>query len=256
VPRDGLVRADNDVFYTNSGDHKADGTAFRIPYKDGKLDKSSPAWALLQEDMDLAAAELAKLKALDIPVLWRPLHEAVGNWGKFSGGDAWFWWGASGPEPYKALYEYMFNYFTNEKQLNNLIWVWNGQDAKWFPDERTVDLVGNDLYPPAHDYGSQIAKFRETEAMVPNKNRGSKQPGSKQPLVALTENGVIPDPDNLIKDGAKWSFFMTWNDSAPAGTNGGNFWSGDHHNEAAHKQKVYNHPYVITLDKLPDLTKD
>jgi mannan endo-1,4-beta-mannosidase len=179
VPKAGLVRGADDAFYTNTGEHKADGTAFRIPYKNGALDTSSGEWALILEDLDLVASELAKLKERDIPVLWRPFHEAVGNWGKFPGGDAWFWWGAGGPEPYKALWEFMYDYFTNSKGLNNLIWVWNGQDAAWFPGENTVEIAGNDLYPPPHDYGSQIAKFRETEAMVPNE--GGKQPGGKAP---------------------------------------------------------------------------
>ena len=40
---------------------------------------------------------------MDVPVLWRPLHEASGGW---------FWWGAKGPEPFKQLWELMFQRFT------------------------------------------------------------------------------------------------------------------------------------------------
>jgi mannan endo-1,4-beta-mannosidase len=245
VPLAGFERGGAESFYTNINEHAEDGTSFRIPYKNGALDKSGYAWKIIQEDLDLVASELAKLKRLDIPVLWRPFHEASGNWGKFPGGTAWFWWGASGPDAYKALWEYMYHYFTDEKKLTNLIWVWNGQDAAWFPDPKTVEIAGNDLYPPQKDYGSQLAKFNETEQMLPK---------GKKYLVALTENGVIPDPDSLQKDGAKWSWFMTWNDSTLDGTNPGNFWSGEHHNTAEHKKKVYAHEYVITLDKfvLPD----
>ena len=41
----------------------------------------------LMEDLDLIAEELKKFKNENIPVLWRPLHEADGGW---------FWWGAKG----------------------------------------------------------------------------------------------------------------------------------------------------------------
>jgi mannan endo-1,4-beta-mannosidase len=82
--------------------------------------------------------------------------------------------------------------------------------------------------------------------MVPRQNR----------IVALTENGEIPDPDKCKNDKAMWSWFMTWNDggSAEGQTTSGNFWTGEYHNTNAHKTKVYNHELVITLDELPDLT--
>jgi len=224
-----------------------DKTSFRIPWKDGKLDTQSAAFQTINRDLDKVAALLQLLKDKGIPVLWRPLHEAAGNYEL--GWGAWFWWGASGAAPYKALWEYMYDYFTNTKGLNNLIWVWNGQHQSWFPNPATVDIVGFDIYHNDNpkDYSSQVTKFYETLNMVPARNR----------IVALAENGAIPDPDECIKDKAMWSWFMTWNDSR--NTNGethkDNFWTGEYHNTQAHKTKVYNHSAVITLDKLPDLTK-
>jgi len=222
-------------FYTNQ-------TNFRIPMKAGKLDTTHANFQTIKSDLDKAAALLQQLKDKDIPVLWRPLHEASGRW---------FWWGASGPEAYIALWEYMYDYLTNEKKLNNLIWVWNGQHRDWFPNPNTAHIVGYDYYvpssQPAQNYSSQVSTFVRTLEMVPNKDR----------IVALTENGAIPDPVNCKNDNAMWSWFMTWNDSTN-GTNvtsSSNFWSGEHHNTKAHKQYVYNHELVITLDELPDLTK-
>jgi mannan endo-1,4-beta-mannosidase len=225
----------------------ADKTSFRIPWKDGKLDTQSTAFQTIKSDLDKVAALFQLLKDRGIPVLWRPLHEAAGNYEL--GWGAWFWWGASGPEPYKALWEFMYDYFTNTKGLNNLIWVWNGQHKNWFPNLATVDIVGYDIYhnDSPKDYSSQKNKYDETRLIPPGANR----------IVALTENGAIPDPDECIKDKAMWSWFMTWNDSR--NTNGethkDNFWTGEYHNTNAHKTKVYNHPAVVTLDKLPDLTK-
>ncbi|MDR2743043.1 MAG: glycoside hydrolase family 26 protein [Treponema sp.] len=213
-------------------------TSFRIPYRNGALDTSSEEFTLIKNDLDKVAVQLQKLEDRDIPVLWRPLHEASGGW---------FWWGASGPEAYKALWRYIYDYLANTKGLDNLIWVWNGQDAAWFPGGDTVDIAGYDVYPGPKNYGSQSDKFGETLLMVPGKDR----------IVALTENGAIPDPDRCLEDNAMWSWFMTWNDnsgSTQGQTNENNFWTGEYHNTGAHKNKVYHHDLVITLDELPDIS--
>jgi len=218
-------------------EYSTNKTFFFIPWNNGTLDTSNEYFTSIINDLDKVAAFLQILKDQDIPVLWRPLHEASGRW---------FWWGAGGPEPYIALWEYMYDYFTYVKGLNNLIWVWNGDDAAWLPDPATVDIVGRDLY--TNSYSSQKPEFEKARAMVPGGNR----------MIALTENGRIPDPDECIKDEAMWLWFMTWNDrsrSVQGETNKENFWTGEFHNSQTHKKKVYNHPAVITLDKLPDLTK-
>lgn len=61
-------------------------------------------YELLISDMDVIAGYLKELQHADIPVLWRPLHEA---------GGGWFRWGASGAEPYKQLYRLMYDRLTN-----------------------------------------------------------------------------------------------------------------------------------------------
>jgi mannan endo-1,4-beta-mannosidase len=82
--------------------------------------------------------------------------------------------------------------------------------------------------------------------MAPNKDR----------IVAMSENGEIPDPDLLIKDEALWSWFMVWNDNKDASSSSdGNFWAGNYHNVLVHKRKVMDSDYVITLDTLPDVTQ-
>jgi mannan endo-1,4-beta-mannosidase len=219
---------DKNEFYTNK-------TNFRIPWKNSQLDTESAAFREILSDLDKVALRFQTLKEKDIPVLWRPLHEASGGW---------FWWGASGSKPYIALWEFMWDYLTYEKGLDNLIWVWNGDSESWFPDPKTVDIIGRDIYAESHS--SLKDQFERTKKMG----------GGKEYIVALSENGKIPDPDNCVKDGAMWSWFMTWNDSRKTGeSHKDNFFSGEFHNKNAHKKKVYSHPAVITLDKLPDLTK-
>jgi len=75
----------------------------------------SPEYACLLRDLDAIAWQLKKFSEAALPVLWRPLHEADGKW---------FWWGAKGPEPLKALWRLMFTRFTGRHGLHNLIWVY------------------------------------------------------------------------------------------------------------------------------------
>jgi len=236
------------TFYTRN-------TEFRIPMKGSQLDTSSDAFTKkILPTLDKAAAALQQLKDKDIPVLWRPMHEAAGNWPITNPNNPWFWWGASGSQAYIALWEYMYDYFTKDKGLNNLIWVWNGQNKSWFPSPDTVDIASFDYYVTDFDkdnprnYSSQKAVFDMTKEMSPDVNL----------MVALTENGAIPDPDNCKNDNAMWLWFLVWNDrygSTDGENHKDNFWTGEYHNTQAHKQKVYNHELVITLDELPDITK-
>jgi mannan endo-1,4-beta-mannosidase len=238
MPLTGVIRTGRDDFKPG----------FTIPFKDGRLDKEDPKFALIQEDIDIVAAELQKLRDAGVPVLWRPLHEASNS----GGWPGWFWWGAN-KDSYKALWEYMHDYFTNEKGLDNLIWVWNGQNGNWLPNPDTVDIAGYDAYENNTDKSGYIPDYFNswriyyllTKTWAPEK------------IYALTENGAIPDPDALLLENVQWSYFMTWDDhSAIEGkTDKANHWTGEWHNTKAHKLKVYRHPYVITLDKLPTLSR-
>ena len=65
---------------------------------------NSEDYKLLLSDIDTISVELKKTAAENIPVLWRPLHEAEGGW---------FWWGAKGPKPFVQLWRLMFDRLTN-----------------------------------------------------------------------------------------------------------------------------------------------
>jgi mannan endo-1,4-beta-mannosidase len=60
----------------------------------------------------------------------------------------------------------------------------------------------------------------------------------------MSECGSFPDADNLVKDGAAWSWFMPWY---------GSFVRDAKNNSLALWQKTMSHEYVITLDEMPDL---
>lgn len=235
-------------FYARDPDAGKD-TGFTIPVRDGKLDQANPAYRQIDAGIDRIAGELRRLQDAGVTVLWRPLHEASGDHG-----DGWFWWGrkrgdgASNAQAYILLYRHMFDRLVRVHGLHNLIWVWNGQDAAWYPGDDVVDIVGWDLYDETdhQSYGAQGPTYRKALAI----------PGEAK-MVAMSENSYIPDPGKMAKEGARWLYFVTWNDGrAGAGVSApDNFWSGDHYNTLEHKRAVYRHPDVITLDKLPAFLK-
>lgn len=189
-------------------------------------------YELLMSDMDVVAKELQKLNEADVPVLWRPLHEASGGW---------FWWGNCEAESYKKLYRLMYDKYTNEYGLNNLIWVWNGQNKDWYPGDDVVDIVGEDIYPGEKVYTSQMNKFMEVHEYADSNK-----------MVVMSENGCLFDPDLAIRDGAMWGYFGTWGGEFVEGSSTMNVYS-EQYTEAAMLKKVYDHPNVITRDELPDL---
>lgn len=183
----------------------------------------------LMEDIDVIAFQLNRLQELDIPVLWRPLHEASGGW---------FWWGASGAEAYKELWKVMYEKLTYEHGIHNLIWVWNGQDADWYPGDEYVDIIGEDIYPGNHVYSSQSSKYSEASAYT-----------TANKMITLSENGCLFDPDLAFRDSAVWSWFCTWSGEFVIK----NGVLSEDYTETSMFDKVYNHTKVITLDELPDL---
>ena len=208
-------------------------------YKEGsKLDldkimngEDDAAYQLLMDDIDNLANELARLRDAGVPVLWRPLHEAAGGW---------FWWGNCEPESYKKLWNVMYDKMTNEHNLTNLIWVWNGQDPAWYPGDETVDINGWDIYAGNHVDSSQSGRFDD---MATNY-------GTKTKLIALTENGCVMDPDKVFNDNARWLFWGTWSDPFTMKLG---VVINDEYTTVELLTKAYNHERVLTLDELPDL---
>ena len=99
--------------------------------------------------LDEIADALLDLQSRGVTVMWRPLHEANGDW---------FWWGhpagAHSNASYQALWIDMYDYFTESKGLNNLIWVYcaaenfsNANSTTFcYPGDNYVDLVSLDIY--------------------------------------------------------------------------------------------------------------
>ncbi|MBO6115581.1 MAG: glycoside hydrolase [Ruminococcus sp.] len=185
----------------------------------------------LLADIDLLAGEMKKLKDADVPILWRPLHEAEGGW---------FWWGAEGPEPCKKLYRLLYDKFTNEYGLDNLIWVWTGSTSpaasEWYPGDDVVDIVGYDKYN-AVDGKPNLSSIASTFYSLVQGTDGEK-------MVAMSENDSIPSLDSLVDDKAGWLYFCPWYM---------NYLTSEDINPVSNLKGIYNSEYCITLDELPDL---
>lgn len=191
-------------------------------------DTDSEEYTLIMRDIDEIAVQLKRLKDANVPVLWRPLHEAEGKW---------FWWGAKGAEPCKWLWKLVFDRLVHHHQLNNLVWVWTSTgvpDAlNWYPGDEYVDMIGADIYLPAGNYSSSFVTFDNIAALYEGRK-----------IIALSENGPIPDPERLFREGAAWSWFATWN---------GEFIMNGVYNTTPHINTVFNHDYVITKDEVDDI---
>lgn len=188
-------------------------------------DPSSEEYAAMISDIDYIAGLLKILHDEDIPVIWRPLHEAAGGW---------FWWGAKGPEACKKLYQVMWDRMVNHHGLKNLIWAWTREpnDDAWYPGDEYIDIVGRDIY----QQGNHTSQFGEFSDM--NNRYGQKK------MITISECGSFPDVDNLVRDGAAWLYYMPWY---------GEFTTSAEHNTLTLWKKMFAHSYVITLNEMPDL---
>ncbi len=191
---------------------------------DQALTAGSQQNKVFMQRLDKAAAELQKLEDQGVAVLWRPFHEA---------GGTWFWWSKEGGAQYVRLWKFMFDYYTNTKKLDNLLWLhpYNGEpQASFYPGKAYVDVAGADTYSSSQPFTTM---YQNVENIV----------GSTLPI-ALHENGLMPDPDDMFANGgqAPWLLFNTWADTYLTQTN-----------SVEYLQHVYGSSFVITRDEVPNL---
>lgn len=199
-------------------------------YGEGKI--SAGCYSLIL-DIDSMAGQLTSLKNKGVPVLWRPLPEGSGDW---------YWWGADGPEAYKWLWKLLYDRLSVYFELNNLIWIWNGQSESTLVDPSTYDIAAVDIYRSGEkDYGSS---YYENFAAV------QKFAGSKKPI-ALAECGSVPDVDSAYRDNALWSFFGLWFGEYVEDENGE---YSEKYTSLDRLIKTYNSEGALTLDEYRELS--
>lgn len=141
-------------------------------------------------NIDAIAVQLKRLQAAEIPILWRPLHEA---------GGGWFWWGSKTSKETLALYKIMQTRLIQHHQINNLIWIWSTPEPSWYPGNSIIDMLGFDSYPGAYNYTCDPFRYFELVRITEGKK-----------MVQLTENGPIPNFLECINEKINWGYFMSW----------------------------------------------
>ncbi|MBQ7360133.1 MAG: beta-mannosidase [Lachnospiraceae bacterium] len=185
------------------------------------LEEGTPEREAFFHDMDVMAELLKGFQDKHIPILWRPFHEAEGNW---------FWWGAHGMDVARKLYQLMFHYYTEVKHLDHLIWVWNNPRLEGYVGDEYCDIVTADWYPPKHQHTAMKKECDALHEVAPTKP------------VAIGEIGTVPAICDMAEAGADWLWFMMWSKG---------FVLTEEFNTKEEYRKQFNHSYAITLDKLP-----
>ena len=124
----------------------------------------APGYAAWRTQLDFYADVLSDMQDAGVTILFRPLMEMNGDW---------FWYGSNtgqnNQQAFIDLYRDIYDYFTNTKQLNNLIWLYAPAMAfpnipavdYYYPGEEYIDITGlsvyeNNLPLPSAQYQSML----------------------------------------------------------------------------------------------------
>ena len=188
------------------------------------FEPESAEYKQMMNDIDKVASTLKKLKQRKIPVLWRPLHEAGGQW---------FWWGLDAEAPDNLLMPF---------------WVWTSAAAwnrpysegyKWYPGDEYVDIVGIDIYNNSSASNIYSTCYKMLRKKSPDK------------LIALTECGSLAPISQQWKAGARWLYFAPWYDyERTNNTSSEAFKSTEHqHCNVEWWNDAFSNDYVLTRDE-------
>ena len=195
--------------------------------------RGTPEHAQMMKELARAADTLQVFADAGVPVLWRPLHEIDGGW---------FWWtDKTTPANTARLWRMMFDYFTHERKLDNLIWVYSAGVGKtktleyrkgFYPGAKYVDISGIDVY--GVDFRKDVEPYWAYYRMMAKVSPGK--------MLALGECDAIPDPDKTRAGTLPvWLYALPWW-GAPSGRR-----------PADWAMRTMGHDGVVTLDEMPPL---
>jgi len=170
------------------------------------------------KDIDRVSGLIKKLQEVNMPLIWRPLHENNGDW---------FWWG-NNPVACAKLWKILYDRMVNYHELNNLIWLWNGNNDENTPIEY-IDIIGVDIY--ADDHEPQTTAYNTHFDFYKGKK-----------IFVLSENGRIPDIQQCVDQDAWWGYFQTWNKD---------FITQNSYHTDKQLKEYFNHKVVMNMDELP-----
>ena len=215
---------------------------------DDLLNPEKPVHAAWMHKLDRIAGALQELRDAGVVVLFSPMQEMNG---------VWFWWGIDShrtdPEPYIRVYRAMHDFFTKEKGLDNLIWVYSptstyGNETvtnyvfravDWaYPGDNYVDIIAGTNYADdmsISDYPTYIKMGK------PLGNAGF-GPSSDGPFLKNGTWDLSRIIERIKKDYPRIAFWESWH-SYP-----GSSWSMISNLNA---DILLADPFVINRDDLP-----
>ncbi|MFO0889934.1 MAG: glycosyl hydrolase [Isosphaeraceae bacterium] len=182
------------------------------------------------KELDILAAGLGQLQDAGVVVQWRPFHEMNGDW---------FWWGGKDPGTFIRVWQHMFEYFTNTKKLNNLLWVYSPnhgrRTAAYYAGDRYVDVVGLDAYTdlvdPKHILGAaEVAGLPKPFGFTEFGPHGPHNPPGDYDYRRFLEGVQAHFP--------RTCFFLSWHDNWGLGRN-------------RYTRELLNHPAIVNREDLP-----
>jgi mannan endo-1,4-beta-mannosidase len=153
--------------------------------------------------LDSMAAGLQTLRNVGVVVLWRPFHEMNGDW---------FWWNGKDSAAFVRTWRHMFDYYSKEKGLDNLLWVYSpnmgSKVTTYYPGDAYVDITGLDAYTDNVDAGSikgyaELIRLGKPFGLTEYGPHGASNPPGDFDYRRLLAG--------IKKDFPKTCFFMCWN---------------------------------------------
>ncbi|HXC99670.1 MAG TPA: glycosyl hydrolase [Verrucomicrobiae bacterium] len=194
------------------------------------LDTNTEAHTNWMHELDLVADGLTELKTNGVVVLWRPFHEMNGDW---------FWWNGKDPDTFIKLWRQMFDYFTQTRKLDNLLWVYGPNHGKntaaYYPGDQYVDIVGLDAYTDFVDTDHirgypQVAKINKPFGFSEFGPHGASDPPGDFDYTNLI-NGIRANFPRTV-------FFMSWNAKWSLASN-------------SNVTALLNDPWIVNREDLP-----
>lgn len=183
---------------------------------------------LLAADIDRAAEFLKTLADEDIPVIWQPTPES----------DAGLYWWGSDAESFRKLWQFMFTRLCTYHSLKNLIWVWNGSSAEYYPGDDLCDIVGQSFFE--NSSASFAGRFSALARVSATETKA----------LAITACDRLPKPDYMLRDNAMWLWFAIGSGDNIINSDGT---LSERHTDWRSLHNAFNSEICVTLDELPDL---
>lgn len=217
------------------------------------LNPATPAGQAWQRKLTRIADALTQLRDAGVVVLWRPMQEMNGYW---------FWWGTTlqkdNASVFIQLWRNMFQYFTQVRHLDNLLWVYspatypadpaqqiaqNIRSAAWaYPGDDYVDIVAGTSY----DDNLLIPNYQDYLQLPKVIAEGEYGPSLSGSHVLAGDFDTTLYATRLQQDYPSVAYWLSWHDYEISAT------------QTAHLSLIGNqnatsllgNPYVINADTI------